>query len=272
MISAPSSGGEGLRVVVLSCGDLGDAVAEAVRRVPGVASVALVTAPYVRTPKTLIEKIRVVHRTQGVAGLFAVLLAKLRNVAAPPPPAAPSQRLESGVDHHHFTDFHDPDCLATLRRLAPDLGVLAGTYILQEAVFSIPRLGSINLHSGKAPEYRGAAPGFWELYNGEREVGITIHRVAATLDAGDILLQHVFPLEPAPPDDPVDYLDRYRREVLRPNGISLLAHAVAQIANGTARLTPQDARGARTYRTPDYRAIRELRRRVVARRRARSAA
>lgn len=155
-----------------------------------------------------------------------------------------------------------------LREFAPDLGVVAGTYVLKDAVFSIPRLGSINLHSGKAPEYRGAAPAFWELYNGEREVGITIHRVATALDAGDILLQKTFPLDPAPPGDPLEYLEGYREQVLRPNGISLIAHAVAQIANGTARAWPQDATRARTYRTPDYRALRELRRRVKARRRA----
>jgi methionyl-tRNA formyltransferase len=144
--------------------------------------------------------------------------------------------------------------------------VVAGTYILGETVFTIPRLGSVNLHSGKAPEYRGAAPGFWELYNGEREVGITIHRVATALDAGNILLQEAFPLDPMPPGDPLAYLERYRREVLQPNGVRLLVRAVADIASGRVHEQPQDPARARTYRTPDYRAIRELRRRVEARR------
>ena len=145
--------------------------------------------------------------------------------------------------------------------------MVAGTYVLQESVFSIPRLGSINLHSGKAPEYRGAAPGFWELYNGEREVGITIHRVAAALDAGDILVQETFPLDPAPAGDPLDYLERFRAEVLRPNGVRLLVQAVTELARGTARPRAQDPARARTYRSPDHRAVRQLRRRVRTRRR-----
>jgi methionyl-tRNA formyltransferase len=254
-------------VAVLSCGDLGDAVARELAGVPGVEQVVVVTAPYARRRPSFVAKVRAVYRTQGPPGLLAVLAAKLRNGRRRPPPA-PAPTPDPGA--HHFRDFHAPECLAMLRDFAPDLGVVAGTYILQETVFSIPRLGSINLHSGKAPEYRGAAPAFWELYNGEREVGITIHRVAPTLDAGDILLQKTFPLDPAPIEDPLEYLERYRGEVLRPNGIALLAHAVAQIANGTARPRPQDPDRARTYRTPDYRAVRELRRRVEARRRARS--
>ena len=252
-------------MAVLSCGDLGDAVARELGRVPGVGRVALVTAPYARKPLSLVGKMRHVYRAQGPTGLLAVLAAKLRGTHAPPPHDT-NGGVASGVERHHFSDFHDPDCLATLRAFAPDLGVVAGTYILKETVFSIPRLGSINLHSGKAPEYRGAAPAFWELYNGEREVGITIHRVATALDAGDILLQETFPLDPAPVEDPLGYLERYRREVLRPNGVRLLAQTVAQIATGRVSERPQDPARAQTYRTPDYRAIRELRRRVAARR------
>ena len=264
----------GLRVAVLSCGDLGAAVARELVRLPGVAAVTLATAPYSRTHLSVMGKIRRVYRTQGLPGLLGVAAARLRprrarplsDRAAPPP----SDPLPPGVERHHFPDLHHPQCLETLRRFAPDLGVVAGTYILKESVFAIPRLGSINLHSGKAPEYRGAAPGFWELYNAEPEVGITIHRVATALDAGDILLQETFPLDPAPPGDPLDYLERYRAEVLRPNGVRLVATAVAQLAAGSARVRAQDAAKAVTYRTPDYRALRELRRRVRARRRERA--
>jgi peptidoglycan/xylan/chitin deacetylase (PgdA/CDA1 family)/folate-dependent phosphoribosylglycinamide formyltransferase PurN len=260
----------GLRVAVLSCGDLGAEVAAALRALPGVSAVALVTAPYARRRLSVADKVRRVYRTQGPLGLLAVLAAKLgagrRSFESvqrePPQPSLPP----ADVPHYQFPDLHDAACLAALARFRPDLGVVAGTYVLRESVFAIPRLGSINLHSGRAPEYRGAAPAFWELYNGERQVGVTIHRVATTLDAGDILLQETFPLDPAPAGDPLEYLERYRAAVLRPNGVRLLAQAVAQIAAGRAQPRAQDASRARTYRTPDYRAVRELRRRVRARR------
>jgi hypothetical protein len=63
------------------------------------------------------------------------------------------------------------------------------------------------------------------------------------------------------------YLERYRREILRPNGVRLVAETVAALAEGKAVERPQDSSQARTYRTPDLAAIRELRRRVACRRR-----
>ncbi len=259
----------GLRVAVLSCGDLGAQVARALADTPGVAHVTLVTAPWRRRSLSLAGKVRAVYRAQGLAGFPKVLAAKLRRPddgirREPAPPDLPPC-----VHAIHVADFHAPEALAAIARAEPDLGVVAGTYILRPSVFGIPKLGCINLHSGQAPKYRGAAPGFWELHNGETEVGITIHRVAADLDAGDVILQETFPLDPAPAGDPLAYLERYRAEVLRPNGVRLLAAAVARMAAGTDEWSPQDGSVAATYRSPDHRAVRALRRRVRERRRGR---
>jgi methionyl-tRNA formyltransferase len=257
-----------VHVLVLSCDELGARVAARLVDLPGVSRVSLVTAPYrtARRPRTLGQKLRHVWRMQGLPGLVDVVAGKLRPRREEE--EAPAAEPPAGVHHLHVADFHAPAALDAMRALAPDLGVVAGTYILKEPVFALPRLGSINLHSGKVPEYRGAAPAFWELYNGEREVGITIHRVVAALDAGHVLAQETFPLDPAPPGDPLAYVERYRREVLAPNGVRMLADVVARLANGTAEERPQPTTGARTWRTPDYKAIRELRRRVAARRRS----
>ncbi|MBA4159830.1 MAG: hypothetical protein H0X65_20530 [Gemmatimonadetes bacterium] len=265
--------GEPLKVAVFSCGDLGVEVARALSALSRVRSVALITAPYVHRRLSLVGRIRQVYRMQGPLGLMMVLAGKLlrplRNDTEPESILAPSDLLPPSVHYFHFDNFHDPDCLLTLEALQPDLGVIAGTYILRENVFEAPRLGSINLHSGKVPEYRGAAPAFWELYNGEPAVGITIHRVASAVDAGQVLLQESFPLELAPERDPLEYIEEYRRTVLRPNGVRMLVEAVARIAEGTAEETAQDSSRARTYRSPDHRAVRELRRRVRQRRRER---
>jgi methionyl-tRNA formyltransferase len=263
--------GRAIDVVVLSCGDLGSEVASALRALARVRRVTLITAPYRRTALSTRGKIRQVYRTQGPWGLVRVLASKLaspfRRQPAPEQSAAASRPDDPAITHLHFANFHDQECIAALRALEPDLGVIAGTYILRESVFGVPKDGSINLHSGKVPKYRGAAPAFWELYNGESEVGITIHRVAAAVDAGDVLLQETFPLEVAPDEDPLAYLERYRREVLRPNGVRMVALAVDGLASGTLRGRPQDHSSAMTFKTPDYRAVRELRRRVRARRR-----
>lgn len=259
-----------LSVVVLSCGDLGVAVANSVRALPSVRSVILVTAPYRTKRLSLRGKFRHVYRTQGLSGFGSVVAAKARAFLGARPQVGDNHRtptppLASHVERLDFRAFEAPECLEAIRAREPDLGVVVGTYILPARVFTIPRLGSINLHTGKAPEYRGAAPVFWELYNGEREVGITIHQVVAALDAGPVLLQETFPLDPAPSGDPLAYIEAYRRDVLEPNGVRMLAAAVSGIAAGNLVATPQDAGRSTTYKTPDYAAVRALRARVAER-------
>lgn len=253
----------GFRVVVLTCGDLGIEVANTLIRQEGIDSVMVLKSPWLRRSLTLRQKFRHVVRTQGVAGLFHVARARL----IPEPvtvksPAHPDPRvLFVEVD-----DFHSIAAREAFRLCRCDLGVVVGTYILRDGVYDIPRCGSINLHSGKAPQYRGAAPAFWELYNGEVEVGITIHRVAAALDAGDVFRQEMFSLNPAPEGDPIAYIERFRREVLQPNGVRMLTHVVREIASGTAVSRSQSNDDATTYRAPDHKAIGELRSRVRLRR------
>jgi len=259
------------KIVVFSCGDLGFEVASKLQQLPGT-ELTLVTTPYRTKQLTFLGKIKQIHRMQGYWGLVSVVAHKItagfrrrKDGGVSPQPAS------SDVPHFHFEDFHQAECLEKLAELKPDLGVIAGTYILKESVFSVPRLGSINLHSGKVPEYRGAAPAFWELYNGESEVGVTIHRVAAEVDAGVVLSQETFPLDSAPSEDPLAYIERYRREILRPNGVRMLVGTVRQMIDGTVAERLQDLSKAKTYKTPDYAAVRELRRRVRQRRELKTA-
>jgi methionyl-tRNA formyltransferase len=267
-------GDDGLSVVVLSCSDLGIEVANSLHAQSFVREVLLVTAPSLRRPQSLRQKIKALRRAEGLRGLAVLPLRKASRLVlgrrrGADPGAAPALVLDAGIAALHFADFESVDCRHAIRERSPDLGVIAGTYILSAEVFGIPRLESINLHSGKAPEYRGAAPAFWELYNGEEIVGITIHRVLAAVDAGAILRQELFPLDSAPDEDPIAYIERYRRTVLRPNGVRMLVAAVGDIARGDANDQEQDSTRAKTYRTPDYAAVREVRRRVAARRRDR---
>lgn len=265
-LSIAEGNADRLRVVVMTCGDLGVEIANDLAKEPAVHVVGLITAPWPRFQSSLRKKIRQILRNQGWGGLLQVVASHLR----PQPENSPTgdgSSLQPGIAHVHVADFHGVDALEAIQRLRPDIGVLAGTYILREVVFALPRLGCINLHSGKVPEYRGASPAFWELYNGEPTVGITVHRVSVALDAGDVLCQELFALDIAPTVDPMLYLEQYRRDVLRPNGIRILTTVVRAIAAGTIISMPQEAGRARTYRTPDYKSIQELKRRVQRRRR-----
>lgn len=149
-------------------------------------------------------------------------------------------------------NFHYAATLDLIRRTNAELGILYGTNIIRESVFSIPRRGSINLHQGLAPFYRGGPTVFWELFNGETQVGITVHYVAAKVDTGDIILQKTVPLEYDFSRYGLDYesfLRDYRASLVEPS-MQMIAEAVRLISESRATRTPQDTNLGRRYRLP----------------------
>ncbi len=83
----------------------------------------------------------------------------------------------------------DPSFLQQLTDLQADLFVVVAFRILPEVVFSIPRLGTFNLHASLLPDYRGAAPIQRALMNGETTTGVTTFLIQKGVDMGKILLQ-----------------------------------------------------------------------------------
>ena len=74
-----------------------------------------------------------------------------------------------------------------------DLNIIAGySTIFNKVLINKPRLGTINLHAGKLPKYRGGSPLNWQLINDESHVWCSIIRVTEKIDSGDILLEKSF--------------------------------------------------------------------------------
>lgn len=65
--------------------------------------------------------------------------------------------------------------------------VIAFGQKIAEPIVRHPRLGSINLHASRLPQYRGAAPINWAILNGETTAGSSVIRLAAKMDAGAVL-------------------------------------------------------------------------------------
>lgn len=83
----------------------------------------------------------------------------------------------------------DPEFLASLRALKADLFVVVAFRMLPEEVWSMPRLGTFNLHAALLPQYRGAAPINWAVINGERLTGVTTFMIDKDIDTGGIILR-----------------------------------------------------------------------------------
>lgn len=81
------------------------------------------------------------------------------------------------------------DFIKQLRVLEPDLQVVVAFRMLPEAVWRLPKLGTVNLHASLLPVYRGAAPINWVIINGEKETGLTTFFIDQKIDTGNIILQ-----------------------------------------------------------------------------------
>ncbi|MFM8432221.1 MAG: methionyl-tRNA formyltransferase, partial [Bacteroidota bacterium] len=76
-----------------------------------------------------------------------------------------------------------------LASLNADLFVVVAFRMLPETVWSMPRLGTFNLHGSLLPDYRGAAPINWAVMNGETYTGVTTFLLRHEIDTGAIILQ-----------------------------------------------------------------------------------
>jgi methionyl-tRNA formyltransferase len=85
--------------------------------------------------------------------------------------------------------LRDPAFFEVLSALKPDLGVIVAFRMLPVAIWSLPRLGTFNVHGSLLPKYRGAAPIHWAVISGETKTGVTTFQLKHEIDTGDLLLQ-----------------------------------------------------------------------------------
>lgn len=119
-----------------------------------------------------------------------------------------------------------------LRSYGADLHVVVAFRMLPEVVWTMPRLGTINLHGSLLPQYRGAAPINWAIINGDKQTGVTTFFLKHEIDTGDMILQETMPI-----GDDEDFGSVHDRMMVM--GAKVLLRTVDMIVDGTAPSTPQ---------------------------------
>ena len=133
------------------------------------------------------------------AGLEVAVLVTLHG-----PTSNPHQHSSTIASvRRHTTVMVVPDvtaCQAALCASSVDLGLVVAFNRVPDSVASIPRHGTVNIHPALLPAYRGPN-GYRALYEGEKRLGATLHRVTQEIDSGPILAQSSVPtpenVEPA---------------------------------------------------------------------------
>lgn len=150
---------------------------------------------FMGTPEFAVESLKaLVENGYQVAGV----------VTAPDKPAGRGQKLaEPAVKKYAQAHrlpvlqpekLRDPAFLTQLKELRPDLQVVVAFRMLPEVVWSLPPLGTFNLHASLLPQYRGAAPLNWAVINGEKETGVTTFLLDHQIDTGKIIFREKTPV------------------------------------------------------------------------------
>jgi methionyl-tRNA formyltransferase len=97
--------------------------------------------------------------------------------------------LEKGVQLMQPVSLKDPLFIEQLQSLQADLFIVVAFRMLPKIVWSMPAMGTFNLHGSLLPQYRGAAPINWAIIKGEKVTGVTTFLIDEQIDTGNILLQ-----------------------------------------------------------------------------------
>ncbi|MCF8381507.1 MAG: methionyl-tRNA formyltransferase [Bacteroidales bacterium] len=120
-------------------------------------------------------------------------------ITAPDKPAGRGKKLsspplkifaeEKGLKVFQPEKLKDPDFIQAISDLKPDIQIVVAFRMLPEMVWSLPKMGTFNLHASLLPQYRGAAPINWAIINGEKTTGLTTFFIDEKIDTGEVLLQ-----------------------------------------------------------------------------------
>lgn len=142
--------------------------------------------------------------------------------------------LSVGLPLLQPASLKDPEFLASVQALKPAVGVVVAFRMMPQVLWSIPPLGTLNVHGSLLPQLRGAAPINWALMHGFKETGVTLFRLKHEIDTGDIIATRSCSI-----NDEINFGTLY--EELMALGSDMLVNALFECLeqNGELNGTPQ---------------------------------
>lgn len=151
---------------------------------------------YMGTPDFAVESLRALveggYNVVGVVTMPDKPMGRHGSVLQPSP--VKKYAVEHNLTVLQPERLKDGQFLDSLRALQADLQIVVAFRMLPEVVWSMPPMGTFNLHASLLPQYRGAAPINWAVINGETETGITTFFLRHEIDTGRIIQQVRVPI------------------------------------------------------------------------------
>ena len=190
---------------------------------------------YMGTPEFAVESLRrLVEGGYNVVGVVTMPDKPMGRHGSVLQASPVKQYAESkGVKGLQPVRLKDEGFVEELRSLRADLQIVVAFRMLPEVVWSMPPLGTFNLHASLLPQYRGAAPINWAVINGDTETGITTFFLQHEIDTGQIIQQVRVPIADT---DNVGIV----HDKLMILGGQLVVETVDNILSGTVKAIPQE--------------------------------
>jgi methionyl-tRNA formyltransferase len=142
-----------------------------------------------RKPMPILSRLRR-ELKKGRGGYVAVMAVSLAARTLTDRSIPTTQYLrERGVEVREVEDLYALATLEFIKETRPDCIARFGFGLIREPVLSLAPKGVISYHHGDIRRYRGQPVAFWELYAGERELGVTVQILSEKLDAGKIVIE-----------------------------------------------------------------------------------
>lgn len=139
---------------------------------------------------------------------------------------------EKGLKILQPVKLKDENFLNELRSLKANLFIVVAFRMLPEVVWTMPELGTFNLHASLLPQYRGAAPINWSIIHGDHKTGVTTFFLKHEIDTGDLIFQEEIDIEH---NDTAGTL----HDKLMTTGAVLVLKTVKTIEKGDVQAIPQ---------------------------------
>ena len=150
---------------------------------------------FLGTPEFAVDSLRIlVENGYDVVGV----------ITAPDKPAGRGQKIaisavkeyarQNGLNVLQPIKMNDPQFLKDVKKLNADLQIVVAFRMMPESLWSMPPLGTFNLHGSLLPQYRGAAPINRAIMNGEKKTGLTTFFLKHEIDTGNIIFRKEIPI------------------------------------------------------------------------------
>ena len=141
--------------------------------------------------------------------------------------------IEHGLNLLQPEKLRDEVFVHNLKELKPDLQIVVAFRMLPKVVWTIPAIGTFNLHASLLPQYRGAAPINYAIINGEKETGLTTFFIDDKIDTGSIILQQKLKI-----DETDDFKSLHDKMMVE--GAALVLKTIELIKRGNVQLIDQN--------------------------------